>query len=478
MNQPLSNLPSSLEPVPLIDELFTAQQAAVHAQGAPTYEQRIAALDAVLRLVIDHQAQLLEAVCADFGNRSFAETQLSELMPIVNGIKHIRSHLKAWMRPSKRKVGLAFKPATARVIYQPLGVVGILSPWNYPLTLTLVPLVEALAAGNRVMIKPSELTPNTALLLQELLAKTFPADQVSVVIGDAQVASRFSELPFDHLIFTGSTQVGRVVMAAAARNLTPVTLELGGKSPVVLTADFPLKKAARLIAIGKLFNAGQTCVAPDYVLVPRHLVEHFASEWVAAAKQLYPTIDGNTDYTSIISQRHYERLLNLVDQAVVAGAKVWQDKAFDQTAERKIPPTLLTDVPLNSDIMREEIFGPLLPVVAYDTLDEALAFINKRPKPLALYCFSNDRASIDHVVQQTRSGGVTINGTMLHATQDDLPFGGVGESGTGAYHGYEGFVRLSHARGVFKLSPFNMSDKVSAPYGRLTRLVVRLMLGR
>ncbi|OYU07346.1 MAG: coniferyl aldehyde dehydrogenase [Pseudomonas sp. PGPPP1] len=478
MNQPLSNLPSSLEPVPLLNELFTAQQAAVLAQGAPTYEQRIAALDAVLRLVSDHHDQLLEAVCADFGNRSFAETQLSELMPIVNGINHIRSHLKAWMRPSKRKVGMAFKPATAQVIYQPLGVVGILAPWNYPLTLTLSPLVEALAAGNRVMIKPSELTPRTARLLQYLLAQTFPADQVSVVIGDAQVASRFSELPFDHLLFTGSTQVGRLVMAAAARNLTPVTLELGGKSPVVLTADFPLKKAARMIAIGKLFNAGQTCVAPDYVLVPRHLVERFATEWVAAAKQLYPTIDGNKDYTSIISQRHYERLLNLVDQAIVAGAKVWQDKAFDQTAERKVPPTLLTDVPLNTDIMREEIFGPLLPVVAYDTLDEALTFINARPKPLALYCFSNDRTSIAHVVQQTRSGGVTINGTMLHATQEDLPFGGVGESGTGAYHGYEGFVRLSHARGVFKLSPFNMSDKVAPPYGRLTRLVTRLMLGK
>ncbi|MFP6847208.1 MAG: coniferyl aldehyde dehydrogenase [Pseudomonas sp.] len=478
MNQPVSSMPASLEPVPLLNELFTAQQTAVYAQGAPTYEQRIAALDAVSRLVSDHHEQLLEAVCADFGNRSFAETQLSELMPIVNGIKHIRSHLKAWMRPSKRKVSMAFKPASARVIYQPLGVVGILAPWNYPLMLTLVPLVEALAAGNRVMIKPSELTPRTAELLQELLAQTFPADQVTVVIGDAQLASRFSELPFDHLLFTGSTQVGRLVMAAAARNLTPVTLELGGKSPVVLTEDFPLKKAARMIAIGKLFNAGQTCVAPDYVLVPRQLVERFATEWMAVAKQLYPTIEGNKDYTSIISQRHYERLLNLVDQVIVAGAKVWQDKAFDQTTERKIPPTLLTDVPLSTDIMREEIFGPLLPVIAYDSLDEALAFINARPKPLALYCFSNDRASINQVLQQTRSGGVTINGTMLHATQDDLPFGGVGESGTGAYHGYEGFVRLSHARGVFKLSPFNMSDKVSAPYGRLARLVIRLMLGK
>lgn len=478
MSQPAHKAPPSFIHTDELTQLFNAQQQAVRMNGAPTYKQRIADLNAVLHMVKANHDRLLEAVCADFGNRSFSETQLSELMPIVNGIKHIRSHLKAWMRPSKRKVGVAFKPASAKVMYQPLGVVGILAPWNYPLMLTLAPLIEALAAGNRVMIKPSELTPHTAQLLKRLLGDTFPAEQVTVVTGDAALAGRFSELPFDHLLFTGSTNIGRQVMAAAARNLTPVTLELGGKSPVVISADFPLKKVARLVAIGKLFNAGQTCVAPDYVMIPRHLVDTFAAEWIDVAKKLYPTLEGNPDYTAIISSRHYERLLNMIDQARASGARIRQHGQLSKTNDRKIPPTLLTDVPLDADVMREEIFGPLLPVIAYDTLDQAIAFINARPKPLALYCFSKNTAVIDQIVEQTRSGGVTINGTMLHATQDDLPFGGVGDSGTGAYHGYEGFVRLSHARGVFKLSPFNIVDKVSAPYGWLTRLVTRLMLGK
>jgi coniferyl-aldehyde dehydrogenase len=478
MNQPARVPPDTTLHAAGLIELFEAQQAAFRAQGAPSYDQRIADLNAVLRMVSDNQDRLLEAVSADFGNRSFDETRLGELMPVVNGIKHIRSHLKAWMRPSRRKAGMVFRPATARVVYQPLGVVGILAPWNYPLTLTLVPLIEALAAGNRVMIKPSELTPRTSGLLKQLLDETFPAEQVVVVTGDASLAGQFSELPFDHLLFTGSTHVGRQVMAAAARNLTPVTLELGGKSPVVVCDDFSITKAARMIAIGKLFNAGQTCVAPDYVLVPREQVDSFASEWLAAAKKLYPTLDGNPDYTSIISQRHYDRLMAMASQAVATGAKAWQHNAPATAGERKIAPMALTQVSLKADVMCEEIFGPLLPILAYDSLDEAIAFINARPAPLALYCFSNDQRSVDRVLNRTQSGGVTINGTMLHATQDDLPFGGVGDSGTGAYHGYEGFVRLSHARGVLKLGRFNMSDKVSAPYGRLTRLVTRFMIGK
>lgn len=478
MNHPASITLPSVIGTDELTAIFDAQQEAVRIHGAPSYKERIAALDAMLGMIKTNHDLLVATVCADFGNRSFAETQLSELMPIVNGIKHIRAHLKGWMRPSKRKVGMAFKPATARVMYQPLGVVGVLAPWNYPLSLTLVPLIEALAAGNRVMLKPSELTPRTADLLKRLLAETFPVEQVAVVIGDAALAGRFSELPFDHMLFTGSTSVGRHVMAAAARNLTPVTLELGGKSPVVIGADFPLKKAARLVAIGKFFNAGQTCVAPDYVMVPRHLVDTFAAELLDASKQLYPTIEGNKDYTSIISPRHYDRLVKMIEQASTAGARVWQHGTAGRTDSRKIPPTILTNVSLETDVMREEIFGPLLPVIAYDNLEQAITFINARAKPLALYGFSNNGTFIDQLLEQTRSGGVTINGTMLHATQDDLPFGGVGHSGTGAYHGYEGFVRLSHARGVFKLSRFNMSDKVSAPYGTMTRLVTRLMLGK
>ncbi|WP_191488147.1 coniferyl aldehyde dehydrogenase [Pseudomonas sp. FEN] len=461
-----------------LQSLFDAQRHAVRHNSAPSYVQRIHALDTLAQMVKSNRQKLLETISMDFGNRSFAETELGELMPILNSIKYVCAHLKTWMRPHKRKVGMAFKPASAWVVHEPLGVVGIMAPWNYPLTLTLVPLIEALAAGNRVIIKPSELTPRTAELLKDLIGSAFPKNQVTIVTGGPEIAAHFSTLPFDHLLFTGSTRIGRQVMAAAAPNLTPVTLELGGKSPVVLCRDYSLKKAARIIAIGKFFNAGQTCVAPDYLLVPRDLTEIFATALLDEAKALYPTIAGNKDYTSIISPRHYERLDDMIEQAKWAGAKTWQLNQEGAAQERKIVPTILTEVSLETTVMREEIFGPILPIIGYDTLEQAIDLINDRPKPLALYCFSHDTQVIKQVLERTRSGGVTINGTMLHATQEDLPFGGVGESGTGAYHGYDGFVQMSHARGVFKLSRFNMSHRIAAPYGKLTRLITRLMLGK
>lgn len=478
MNQSANSVTALLDPANELESIFNAQQEAVRVNGAPSYKQRISALDKLEQMVKSNRQKFLETISMDFGNRSFSETELGELMPILNSIKYVRTHLKAWMRPHKRKVGIAFKPASAEVVYQPLGVVGIMAPWNYPLTLTLVPLIEALAAGNRVIIKPAELTPRTAELLKKLVRATFPEDQVAVVTGGPEVAAHLSTLPFDHLLFTGSTRIGRQVMAAAALNLTPVTLELGGKSPVVFCRDYSLKKAARIIAIGKFFNAGQTCVAPDYVLVPNDLTETFAAALLDAAKALYPCISANKDYTSIISPRHYERLDDMIEQASFSGAQVWQLSDEGAAQERKIPPTILTDVSLETTVMREEIFGPILPVIGYATLEEAIELINDRPKPLALYCFSHDREAIEQVLDQTRSGGVTINGTMLHATQEDLPFGGVGESGMGAYHGYDGFVQMSHARGVFKLSRFNMSHRIAAPYGKMTRFITRLMLGK
>ncbi|SDJ56617.1 coniferyl-aldehyde dehydrogenase [Paraburkholderia steynii] len=458
--------------------LFEQQRAAVARIGSPSFEQRVAALDALANMVKTHRHELVQAISSDFGNRAKEETELGELMPILNGIKHVRKHLKSWMRPERRKVGIAFRPASAQILYQPLGVVGILAPWNYPLTLTLAPLTEALAAGNCVMVKPSELTPRTAALLQKLIAATFSADQVTVVTGGPEIAANFCALPFDHLLFTGSTRVGKHVMAAAAPNLTPVTLELGGKSPVVLCRGYPLKKAARIVAIGKFFNAGQTCVAPDYMLVPRELVDTFAETILDVAQELYPSIAGNRNYTSIVSDQHCNRLMCMIQEARERGATIRQLSGAGAIAERKIPPTVITGISAESAVMQEEIFGPLLPVIPYDTLDDAIAFINRRPKPLALYCFSIRSTDVESLLARTRSGGVTINGTMLHATQEDLPFGGVGESGMGAYHGRDGFVRLSQARGVMKLSRFNMSDRIAAPYGRMTRFVVRLMLGK
>ncbi|MGJ3701275.1 coniferyl aldehyde dehydrogenase [Variovorax sp. AFSI2.2] len=479
-NNPMSAMMSLHHTAEAQDEacrIFALQRAAVQQQGAPTYQERMAALEALFGSVKQHRHELAASICADFGNRSSAETDFGEIMPVLNSIKHARKHLKGWMKPVRRSVGMAFRPASARIVYQPLGVVGVLAPWNYPLTLTLVPLVEALAAGNRVMIKPSELTPSTSKLLAALLSKIFPEDRVAVILGGSDVAGRFSTLPFDHLFFTGSTSVGRSVMTAASANLTPVTLELGGKSPVVVCRDYPLKKAARLIAIGKLFNGGQSCVAPDYVLAPEDQVDAFAKAFLEAAAEMYPRVAGNADYTSVISDRHHRRLVDMIEDARSAGARVLQHDDTRAAGERKVPPTVLLGVPTNAMAMREEIFGPILPVIGYRDIQQAIELINARPKPLALYCFSNDHRAIDAVLDNTRSGGVTVNGTLLHATQEDLPFGGVGESGTGAYHGRDGFIRLSHARGVMTLSPFNKSDLVAAPYGKLSRFVARLFLG-
>jgi len=469
---PLAAVPSEAE------RIFALQRAAVAEQGAPSHAERVAALDGLRVLLRKHRRALVEAVSADFGNRAVAETELGELMPLIAGIKHVRRHLGRWMKPQRRRVGLAFRPAAARVAYQPLGVVGVLAPWNYPLYLTLGPLIDALAAGNRVMLKPSELTPRTTALLQSMLGELFDQDRVAVVTGGPEVAAHFSRLAFDHLLFTGSTRTGRQVMAAAADHLTPVTLELGGKSPVLLCRDYPLKKAARTIAIGKYFNAGQTCVAPDYALVPADLADAFAEAVLQAAAELYPTVAGNADYTSIIADRHYQRLIGMIEEARQGGARVLQRGDDGAGAERKIAPTVLVGVREDAQAMREEIFGPILPIVAYDDLDHAIRLINARPKPLALYCFSTDHAKIEGVLQRTSSGGATINGTMLHVTQEDLPFGGVGESGMGAYHGREGFQRLSHARAVLELSRFNMSDRVAAPYGKLTRMVTRMFVGK
>lgn len=475
----LISSPVMAEPEDACDaaRVFALQRAAVLRHGAPSYGERMEALRALYEVVKRHRSELAASIDADFGCRSPIETDLGEIMPVLNAIQHARKHLKRWMRPVRRSVGIAFRPASARIVYQPLGVVGVLAPWNYPLTLTLVPLVEALAAGNRVMIKPSELTPRTSALLAELLAVTFPGDRVAVIVGGAELAERFSRLAFDHLFFTGSTRVGRAVMAAAAPNLTPVTLELGGKSPVVLCPDYPLRKAARLIAIGKLFNGGQSCVAPDYVLVHDDQIEAFSNAFLEAAAELYPRLSGNPDYTSAISDRHHGRLIEMIDEARKGGALVLQHADRCAAGERKVPPTVLLNVPADALAMREEIFGPVLPVLGYSEIQQAIDFINARPKPLALYCFSNDRRSIDAVLDHTRSGGVTVNGTLMHATQEDLAFGGVGESGTGAYHGQAGFIRLSHARGVMALSRFNTSDRIAAPYGKLTKFVIRLFIG-
>ncbi|KQT53942.1 MULTISPECIES: coniferyl aldehyde dehydrogenase [unclassified Aureimonas] len=451
---------------------FDRLRAASRSTPAPDASARVEALETLARMVNGHAKAIRAAIDEDFGGRSHDETQLLELVPAMRGIRHAQRNLRRWMQDERRPVDLVFQPARAWVRYEPLGVVGIIAPWNYPLLLSIAPLGDALAAGNRAMLKPSELTPRFSDLLARLIAEHFPADRVTVATGGVDVARAVAALPFDHLLFTGSTSVGREVMRAAADHLTPVTLELGGKSPVILAPDYPLAKAAASIAFGKFVNAGQTCIAPDYVLVPQADARRFAQAVIDATQLRYRTIAGNGDYTAIISERHRDRLCAAIEEARAGGAEivVHGDAARDPA---RIAPTVVLDPGADSLLMREEIFGPVLPVVGYRTLDEAIAFVAARERPLALYCYSHDAATHARVLGGATSGGVTLNGTLLHIAQDGLPFGGLGPSGMGAYHGRDGFRRFSHARAVYKVGAINVFERLGAPWSRATRMIAR-----
>ena len=449
-----------------------------HAFGLaafPTAAQRRATLSRLEDMVRANQDAIIDAIGADFGNRSRVETITSEILPTIGAAAYARRHVAGWMRPQRRAVGINFKPGSNRVEVQPLGVVGVVSPWNYPIFLTLGPLVDILAAGNRAMIKPSELTPATADLLARMIGQTFAPEEVLVVQGDVAVGRAFTALPFDHLIFTGSTTVGRDVMRAAAENLVPLTLELGGKSPVVIAEDFNTDQAAKSVAVGKFFNAGQTCIAPDYALVPSNRAESFAHGVLEAAEAMFPTINANPDYTAIISDRHHARLTELVAEAEAAGATVLRHRDTPHGNVRRFPPTVVLDPPLDGRLMRDEIFGPVLPVIRTSGTDEAIAFVNKRPRPLALYAYTKDAATERKILDRTISGGVTINSTLMHCAQEDMPFGGIGPSGLGAYHGREGFFQFSHARAIHKVGFFSGFEYLRPPHGAKTRFALKAL---
>jgi coniferyl-aldehyde dehydrogenase len=429
-------------------------------------------------LVLEEKSAIAHAISDDFGGRSRDETEFLEIMPLLESLRFTARHVERWMRPERRAVDIVFKPARARVRYEPLGVVGIMSPWNYPLLLSLSPVVDAFAAGNRVMAKPSEYTPGLADLLRRLVAARFDASEFAVVTGGVEVATSFAALPFDHLVFTGSTATGRKVAVAAAANLTPVTMELGGKSPAIVAPDYPLEKAARSIALGKFVNAGQTCIAPDYVLAPAASVRPLAEAILARARRTYPTLADNLAYSAIIDQRRYDRLAGMVEDARSRGATVL---AHDDPAARqlqKFPPTIVLDPPETGPLMEEEIFGPVLPIVGYQTLADATAYVRARPRPLALYAFSDSRQTQEAILDAAPSGGVTLNGTLFHIAQHSLPFGGVGPSGMGAYHGHDGFKRLSHARGVMETGPVNIPERLGPPYGRLAYWIAGIIARR
>jgi len=470
-----------------LQQCLDAQKHAAAHDPRPNATARRIALGRLETLLRRHGEALHRAVDADFGNRARPETILAEILPLLDAIAYARARVARWMRPRRRLVSPRLWPGQAWIEVQPLGCIGIVSPWNYPILLSLMPVVDALAAGNRIMLKPSEHTPACSALLDRLLAEAFEPAQLAVVTGDDGVGRRFCALPFDHLLFTGSTGIGRSVMQAAAAGLVPVTLELGGKSPAILCPDAvadarSLGRTAHSLAVGKFFNAGQTCLAPDYVLTPRDRLAETAEALRIAAVRLYPTIADNPDYTALISGAHHQRLQDLIDDAAAGCSAVLrhpEDTAGQQQrlhAQRRIPPTILCAPEPASRVMQEEIFGPVLPVLAYDRLDDAIGFVNARPTPLALYCYGDDPVRQRQVLSRTRSGGVTLNGTVLHGALPSLPFGGIGQSGTGTYHGHAGFLRFSHQRSIYRPGRFSGFTWMSPPHGRVTARVLRLML--
>ena len=469
MDQPVKS-PAQLALEDAFERMFELTRSA----PAPTLAERLDRLARLRAAIQDNESRFEQAISADFGHRSRIETAIAETLLVLGEIKHAAKHLKKWMAPQRITTALQFAPAKNRLMPQPLGVVGIIAPWNYPLQLTLAPAVGALAAGNRVMIKPSELSPRFAALLAEIIAAKFDATEMTVTGIEEEIAKSFASLPFDHLIFTGSTRVGRLVAEAAGRNLTPLTLELGGKSPVIIDRSADLDQAAARIAYGKLLNAGQTCIAPDYVLLPEVSLQDFSSKLDNQMRAMYGTSPDNSDYTSIVSDRHYARLEALVADAAAKGARIVQVAKPDDPAwkaKRKFPPTLVVGATPEMTIMQEEIFGPLLPIVGCKNAAEPIAWINRHDRPLALYWFGRDDAARDEVLDRTVSGGVTVNDCLFHFTQVNQPMGGVGASGTGAYHGEWGFKNLSKLKPIFYRSPFNRLADLYPPYGgKIARL--------
>ncbi|MBV8273143.1 MAG: coniferyl aldehyde dehydrogenase [Cupriavidus sp.] len=463
--------------VPAMSSVFDAMRAASRRDQTPPWDVRADRLRRLRRLVQANEEAIAFAISADFTNRPRQETALLEVFPSVAGIDDALRHGKRWMRVRRARTGLWFKPGRSRLMPQPLGVVGIVVPWNYPLYLTIGPLTGALVAGNRAMVKLSEYTPRFSALFAQLVQATFAPDEVAVINGDADVAAAFSTLPFDHLLFTGSTNVGHHVMRAAAANLTPVTLELGGKSPAIIGPHADFDRAVERILVGKLLNAGQTCIAPDYVLVQADQRDRFAEAARRCVSRLYPDIARNADYTSIISPRHFDRLVSMIDAAGAAGAHVVPlTDATPDAATRRLPPVLLTDVPEDVMAMQEEIFGPVLPVVTYRSIDDAIGFVNARPRPLALYVFDKSGDVVDRVMHQTVAGGVTVNDTLFHIAQDDLPFGGVGPSGMGVYHGKAGFETFSKLKPVFHQAGLNGAGLLKPPYGKRFEAMLKMLL--
>ncbi|MFC9841521.1 aldehyde dehydrogenase family protein [Rhodococcus sp. NPDC127530] len=458
---------------------FHAQRAAVERSPIPTLDERKANLLKLQRLIEQNALLLKEAADADFGTRSGFETELSEIVGTISTIRYIRGHLKSWMAPRRRSASMWFKPAKNRIEPSPLGVVGVVSPWNFPVHLALIPAASALAAGNRVMVKLSEFTPATSAVIKRLVSQNFDPAVFYVSDGGTEVASAFTQLPFDHLFFTGSTAVGKIVATTAAQNLTPVTLELGGKSPVIIDENYSIKDAATAVAWGKLYNGGQVCISPDYVLVPKGRETEFAQATIEAARVLYPNAAGNADYTAILNQRYYDRLRGFIEEADSNGWETFstEDPELGRS-RRQLPLTAIVNPPADSTVMTEEIFGPILPVVGYDTQSAAIATVTSKSTPLAMYLLCRGSKRQRSWLDRVPSGSAVVNDVMIGYIQNDLPFGGRGGSGMGSYHAREGFDTFSHLRPVvYQRAIFGHTgvQMLYPPYSPVARLLLKAM---
>jgi coniferyl-aldehyde dehydrogenase len=474
------------------DSLATEMQAAIEAQradylreGVVTAETRINRIDRCIDALVKYQDQLQEALNQDFTCRPREVSLLTDVIGSIGSLKHARKGLRTWMKGEKRATlfPLGLLGGRSRIEYQPLGVVGIIAPWNFPVSMVFQPMACALAAGNRIMIKPSEFTPATSAVIASMIEETFDPKEVTVFPGGPEVGQAFSSLPFDHLLFTGATSIARHIMTAAARNLVPVTLELGGKSPVVISRTADLEKTLGRIMMGKTLNAGQICLAPDYLLVPKEKLEEVISHAQAAVAGMYPKLLDNPQYTSVINDRHYQRLTGYLQQAEQAGARVIpinpanEDFSAQQNGF-KIPPTLVVEPAADLKVLEDEMFGPVLPILTYEKFEETIDYINKQPRPLAAYYFGSDAAEQKALETRTTSGGMCINDVIMHVMQEDLPFGGVGPSGMGHYHGLEGFRTFSHAKSIYSQTGINVAKLggMLPPYNKTTEKTIAAQL--
>ena len=463
-------------PAASLDQILAAQRSGYSQNPYPSWRERRDHLCRLERALLARQDDIARVLDLDFHGRCQSEVLFSELFVSLHAVRHAHKHVKQWMAKRPRHIDWPLQPARAWVLPQPVGVVGVIAPWNYPLFLAMAPLAGALAAGNRVMIKVSEFTPATSEYLAKLIAETFSADHVTVVTGDAAIGRAFASLKFDHLLFTGSTAVGRDVMRAAAENLTPVTLELGGKSPVILAPDADFHSAALDIAYGKFLNAGQTCIAPDYALVPRDRLVDFAESLRRAIERYWPNPTSNPEYTSVINERHAARLNRYIDEARSQGVRII-NVGSEGLDSRRFAPTLILDPPDHLAVMRDEIFGPILPIKTYHNVDEAIEYVNRRDRPLALYLFTKNSRTRGEILKRTVSGAACVNDTLVYIAAEDLPFGGSGPSGIGQYHGQDGFDTFSKLKPVFHRTFTGLGRTLRPPYGRMHRLLKRILIG-